>query len=128
MFDLLFKTPERSMLVHGSVKRPKEPDLSRHLKLWTDKRILSNIQNLLHGGFGVMGCRFWKLDKTLFFAVAVLSHPSVKQSTSISLESRTFFTTFQTSEPLRAVSIKWTNEKSEYDSTILPGFWITDFF
>lgn len=45
---------------------PKEPDLSRHLKLWTDKRILSNIQNLLHGGFGVMGCRFWKLDKTLF--------------------------------------------------------------
>lgn len=66
MFDLLFKTPERSVLVHGSVKRPKEPDLSRHLKLWTDKRILSNIQNLLHGGFGVMGCRFWKLDKTLF--------------------------------------------------------------
>lgn len=66
MFDLLFKTPERSMLVHGSVKRPKEPDLSRHLKLWTDKRILSNIQNLLRGGFGVMGCTFWRLDKTLF--------------------------------------------------------------
>lgn len=74
------------------------------------------------------GAGFENLTKLFFRRGSIITPFSETVHKNFSRVSHIFFTTFQTSEPLRAVSIKWTNEKSEYDSTILPGFWITDFF
>lgn len=74
------------------------------------------------------GARFENLTKLFFRRGCIITPFSETVHKIFSKVSHIFFTTFQTSEPLCAVSIKWTNGKSEYDSTILPGFWISDYF